>query len=333
MSIKLKDLAKELGVSPSTISKVINNRPGVSEELRIKIVNKIEELNLRPKQTGGFIKDDTINVNLFIRINQNVESDPFYSLIQKGISSELQTHKYNLLLYVLSENKINDEAFKDIFATKNISGNILIGADYDEHFLKEIRKLNIPTVLVDGTYPGLCSVNSDNFQGALKAIKYLQEMGHEQIAFLSGPLNHESIKQRYNGYAEGLNKFSQKVKPVVLKSEGVSVDDGYKSIMTNNEINFTALFAANDKLAIGAMKALKEKGYSIPEDISIVGFDDIEWGIHTDPALTTIRVPKLQSGLLAARLFMDLYNNPELEDVNIKVGSKLIVRDSVLRLS
>lgn len=332
MSIKLKDLAKEFGVSTSTISKVINNRPGVSDDLRAEILNKIEALNLKPKQNiGGLVKDETINVNLFIRINQAVESDPFYSLIQKGISEELQNYNYNLLLYVLSENKISDGQFQDLFEANKISGNILIGADYDEDFLTKIKKLNIPTVLVDNRFPGLCSVNSDNYQGALKAIKHLSDMGHHQIAFLSGPLEHNSINQRYKGYVEGLEMYLKDSKPIMLKGEGVSVDDGYNTVSSMQEINFTALFAANDKLAIGAMKALKEKGVELPTDISIIGFDDIEWGLHTEPSLTTIKVPKLQFGVLAARLFKDLYDNPELEEINIQVGSKLIIRNSVAK--
>src|SRR5699024_12488907 len=103
MSIKLKDIADKIGVSPSTISKVINNKPRVGEKLRQENLQKVQEMNLRPKKNvGGFLKEDTINIQLFIRRNNTTESDPFYSLIQEGISQELQNHKINLLLYYLT---------------------------------------------------------------------------------------------------------------------------------------------------------------------------------------------------------------------------------------
>ncbi|HLR69353.1 MAG TPA: LacI family DNA-binding transcriptional regulator [Virgibacillus sp.] len=331
MSIKLKDIADKIGVSPSTISKVINNKPGVGDQLRQEILQKVQEMNLRPKKNvGGFLKEDTINIQLFIRRNNTTESDPFYSLIQEGISQELQNHKINLLLYYLNENSIDETTFNKIYQTNDIKGNILIGADFDNDFLSKIKKLHIPTVLIDNFFPGLSSVNTNNSQGALLAIEHLTQMGHKQIAFLSGPLEHKSIEQRNNGYLTGLNKFvGKRSNPFVINSDGVSVDDGYNSVKNTSLKNYTAIFAATDKLAIGAIKALREEGIKVPDDISIIGFDDIEWGLHTDPSLTSINIPKQQIGIAAARLFLNLYDEPELNGADMKINTSLIQRHSV----
>ncbi len=335
MSIKLKDIADKLGVSPSTISKVINNKPGVGDQLREEILQKIKEMNLRPKKNvGGFIKEDTINIQLFIRRNNTTESDPFYSLIQEGIAKELQNHKVNLLLYYLNTNSIDETTFNNIYQANDIKGTILIGADFDNNFLFKIKKLNIPTVLIDNSFPGLSSVNTNNSQGALTAVEHLINMGHKQIAFLSGPIEHKSIEQRLKGYLTGIDKFLGKdYEPFVINSNGVSVNDGYNAVKDVSLNSYTAIFAATDKLAIGAIKALQERGIKVPDEVSIIGFDDIEWGLHTDPALTSINIPKQQIGISSARLFLNLYDEPELNGADMKINTSLVQRQSVKNLN
>ena len=324
MSITLKDIAKKVGVSTSTISKAVNNRPGVSNQLRNRILETISQMNLQPKQhVGGLIKNNMINVNLLVRINQSINDDPFYSLITEGLSKELQDSKINLLYNVLRENKLSDSIFNELFKEKEISGAILIGADYDSALLNQISQMEIPAILIDNKHPGFSWVNSNNYHGAIQAINHLKKLGHSKIAFLAGPLNHNSIAERFQGYSDLFNN-----KANLIESSGVSVDDGYQAIKSYQKIDFTALFAATDKLAIGAIKSLKERGFKVPADISIIGFDDIEWAVHTEPSLTTIKVAKQQIGMLAAQLFKDLYQNNNFHQVEINVQTKLIKRNS-----
>ena len=324
MSITLKDIAKKVGVSTSTISKAVNNRPGVSNQLRNRILETISQMNLQPKQhVGGLIKNNMINVNLLVRINQSINDDPFYSLITEGLSKELQDSKINLLYNVLRENKLSDSTFNELFKEKEISGAILIGADYESELLNQISQMEIPAILIDNKHPGFSWVNSNNYHGAIQAINHLNKLGHRKIAFLAGPLNHKSIAERFQGYSELFNN-----KANLIESSGVSVEDGYQAINSCQKIDFTALFAATDKLAIGAIKSLKERGFKIPADISIIGFDDIEWAVHTEPSLTTIKVAKQQIGMLAAQLFKDLYQNNNFHQVEINVQTKLVKRNS-----
>lgn len=329
MSVTLKEIAKELGVSPSTISKALNDQPGVSEDLRNKIIHAVKEKNLRPKQRGsGLVKDNTLNIVLMVRINQSLESDPFYALITEGISKELQHYRSNLLYHVLHERQPDDALFAEIFESKSVDGAILIGADLEPKLFERISRLEIPAVLVDNQYPGFCSVNTDNYRGALEGLKHLAEFGHKDIVFLSGPLEHQSIRQRYQGYLDGMRNYAPEAKPALIECAGVSVDDGYRALQAYAGRSFTGVFAANDKLAIGAIKALKEEKYSIPKDISVIGFDDIEWGLHMEPALTTIRIAKHQMGSLAAQLLMHYINGDAPHSVDVTVATKLVPRQS-----
>ncbi|GIQ70096.1 LacI family transcriptional regulator [Xylanibacillus composti] len=329
MSITLKEIATKLGVSTSTVSKAINNRPGVSDELRQRIMNLIEEHDLQPKRRNvSQGKDQITNINLLVRMNQAVETDPFYTLITEGIATELQHQRSNLLYYVLSEPKPSDSMFHEMFENQSADGAILVGADYDPRFLHKIASLKIPVVLVDSMHPGFCSVNTDNARGALQAVNHLIDLHHTRIACLSGPLSHNSIHQRYQGYLQGLKDAANQTIPKLIECPGVGVEDGYQAIAALDNIDFTAIFATNDKLAIGAIKALKEKAFHVPKSISIVGFDDIEWGLHTDPPLTTIRIAKQQIGALSAQLIMHLINGDDPHQVDASVATKLIVRSS-----
>ncbi len=329
MNIKLKDIAKELGVTVSTVSKAINNRPGVSENLRKKIIQAVNEKDTPLKYKIDYEgRKDILNINLLIRINMSIENDPFYSFIVEGISKELQSCKCNLLYHVLHENKINDNQFNEIFLEKKTDGNIIVGADYDPGFFDRLKRTGITTVLVDNIDPDFSSVNTDNYGGAVQAARHLIDLGHENIVFISGPLLQNSILERYRGYCDCLKEHLQHAKPQLIECPGVSIEDGYNAAKIYQKNEFTAVFCATDKLAIGAMKALKEKNLNIPEDVSIIGFDDIGWGLHTEPSLSTMRVAKQQAGVLAAQLFMTNYNQPENHKVDIKISTNLIRRDS-----
>lgn len=330
MSTTLKDIARKLGVSTSTISKALNEKPGVSEDLRKKILEAVEGQQLRPKaKAAAAAKEKGVNIVLLVRINQTVVADPFYALITEGISTGLQTHRFNLLYYVMHEKTLDETAFMEMFEANEAGGAILVGADFSTELLERIARLDIPVVMVDNRYNGFGSVNTDNYAGAVEAVRHLTQSGHRQLIFLSGPLQHQSIRQRYKGFCDVLAETPGVGEPVLIECDGVSVDDGYNAIISCGKIDFTAVFAANDKLAIGAIKALKERGFLVPQNISVVGFDDIEWGLHTEPPLTTVRIAKHQLGALAAQLLLHLTgDNAEAHAVDITVAAKLIRRGS-----
>lgn len=267
---------------------------------------------------------------MFVRRNKSTSSDPFYSLIQEGISQQFQVSKVNLLLNIFDQKSIERPELTKMYQMNQIHGSILIGADYDKDFLLNIKKLDFPTVLVDSSFPGLISVNTNNFQGAEIAVDHLVVNGHTRISFLSGPLTHQSIKRRYDGFLSRLrSKVGSEANSKLIKANGVSINDGYEAMIQDSLEGYTAIFASTDKLAIGALKALNEKGIKVPDDISIIGFDNIEWSLHTNPPLTTINIPKQQVGTAAVRLFLNIYEVPELNGVDLQVNTNLVQRNSV----
>ena len=268
------------------------------------------------------------SVNLLVRINQKPIADPFYSVITECITKELQTSDIGVRYYVMHENTMNSETFSDVFQNAAVLGNILVGADFDLDLLASIQGMQIPTVLVDGTYPKFSCVNTDNQKGAMDAVTYLAQQEHKEIMFLSGPMEHNSIAQRFQGYKAAMEAMNGGV-PRHMVCDGVSIDDGYQRVMEVDTFDFTALFAATDKLAIGAMRALAARGKKVPEDISVIGFDDIEWGLYSEPPLSTMHVAKSQLGRQAAHLLLNILQDEEMASVDINVSTKLIVRQSV----
>lgn len=334
MTVTLKEIAERIGVAPSTVSKAINNRPGVSDHLRKQILEEIEALGLRPKrQAGGLQRRTTGNLALLVRKSKSVHTDPFYSLITEGIATEVQNRGLHVIYFLLEDDETVDPELYELIEGQKADGLILIGADFSDSLLDRISKAETPIVLVDDLRPGINSVATENVDGAKQAVKHLVDYGHKNILFLSGPLHHTSIAERLEGYKQGLKEYTEGIKPNVIQCAGLAVDNGYNTLQNiDYDQSFTAVFAANDKLAIGALKALKEKGLVVPDDVSVVGFDDIEWALHTEPPLTTVRVAKRQTGIYAAKLMLQIIKDSSQHPVHIKVSTKLVIRESTRQL-
>jgi len=334
MALILKDVANRLNVSVSTVSKAINNRPGISNELRSRILQTIEEMGYQPStrpdrlNNNGSTTNTLPTINLSIRINDSYLTDPFYALISQEITSELQERQYNVSFNVIGKRKLSPEEFISIFESNHSNAYVVIGADIDPSLFESIQKFGVATVLVDNYFNGFSSVNTDNIQGAQSAIGYLASLGHRDILCLAGPLDHKSIQDRYQGYLKALETYHLPLKPHLVECPGVSINDGMEAIGNCKNIDFTAVFGCTDKLAIGAMKGLQKRGIKIPEEISVMGFDDIEWGLHTEPPLTTIKTAKKQIARLATKLLFDLLDHKDSYRMDVVIGTEIIVRES-----
>lgn len=333
MSVILKDIAEKLNVSISTVSKAINHRPGISDEIRAKILQTIEEMGYQSS-----VRTERLNVNgtttpsptinLSIRINDSYLTDPFYALISQEITHELQERQYNVLFNVIGKPELSPEEFISIFEPNRSNAYVVIGADFNPSLFEGIKKFGVPIVLVDNGYNGFSSVNTDNIQGAQSAIEYLAGLGHQDILCLAGPLHHRSIQDRYQGYSRAIESYHLHTKPRLIECPGVSINDGCEAITHCKNLDFSAVFGCTDKLAIGAMKGLQKRGVKIPEEISVMGFDDIEWGLHTEPQLTTIKTAKKQIARLATELLFDLLDHKESYPMYVVIGTEIIVRES-----
>ena len=330
MAVALKDVAERAGCSPSTVSKVIHNRSGVGDDTKRKVEATLRELDFQPRKQHRKVRKSGATIGLIVRMNQTLESEQCYSKIIEGLTRELQDLGCHLLYNVQHETDVDEATFRSSILRRNMDGFVIIGADFDPEFYEKFLLSGIPTVLVDNDSPHFSCINTDNYGGGATAARYLMNQGHRDVLFLAGPMKHNSIRSRYHGFRDTA-KDTAAMNVSVYEAPGVSVGDGQRAIATLPKLDATAIFASTDKLAIGAMKALKERGLSIPDDVSLVGFDGIEWTEHTDPPLSTIVTAKVQIGVMAAQLLTNVSSREGFHRVTATVGTTLVERASVKR--
>ncbi len=342
MGVTLVDVAKKANVSPSTVSRVINKKKKISFKTKKKVLKVIDELGYAPpnrKIKSIESKTRKVGIIFYDRFNTNsLSTAPFYNEVIKGVEQSLKDS------YQIVFNTISGEVGKDTNIIRNITmdpqiyGLILVGYDIEDEVILHIKENNIPLVLVDNDYWSEkvdCIVN-DNIDGAYKMTNYLIELGHSKIAFISGSMEHISLKERYVGYKKALKDANIKLDSnitVFCEKSLLTVNDGcdaVSSLIEQLERNSypTAIFAVNDELAIGAMKAVKNTGLSIPEDISVVGFDDIRMAEHIIPSLTTVRIFKLEMGRLTGKRLYDLMHNQNTRPIKSILSVEMVIRES-----
>ena len=216
---------------------------------------------------------------------------------------------------------------------KSVDG-IIVAGKIPDALVKKLSGSNIPMVFVDyapqnDSYP---LILIDNVSGGMKATEHLIELGHSKIGFIAGDIDHPSIKERLNGYKAALEKAGINFRQELVISETPYPDrqNGFLSAQKLFERckNITALFACNDAMAIGAMQFLRDKGYKIPQDVSVVGFDDVEADLMIDPPLTTIRVPKIELGVESFRAMVQILKQKKTVHKKILIPVELIIRKS-----
>lgn len=326
MDITIKDIAKMANVSCTTVSRVLNNKPDVKEDTRKKVLQIIEENNFQPNAFAQAISSKRSNcVALVIPYSVNfILLNSFYDEIIRGISSELTKKGYFLLFcYSQDENYV-----ASIYTQKRADGFILLSPGKNSKgtikFLKEVEVPFVSTTRVDFD-ESVTHVDIDNHYAASIAVEYLISLGHKKVAFIkNGAGIIANSKERFRGYKDALLKHNIDINQSVIEVGDISMDGGYKAMreLLQKGAEFTAVFVASDIMAIGAMKAIHESGKKIPQDISIVGFDDIPAAQYAYPPLTTIRQSAYDKGKKAASLLIKLLekkNNVKsiLLDVNL----------------
>jgi LacI family transcriptional regulator len=331
--MNIREIARIANVSPSTVSKALNNRSDINSKTRKKIIEIAEKQNYTPNFFAKGLKTkgvDQISV-VFMRENAALSENPFYSKILEGIELELTLHNISLIL-----NIIKDDAQKllpRIMREKGVDGLILVGS-MGEQTLTRILELAIPLVFVDPKrdLPETCNILIDNEHGAFLATQHLILAGHRQIAFISGELDRASFQQRYKGYLKALNFYHIESDARLIRTGGL--ENGYWQVIDILKHDKpSALFAANDINALHGYKAVYEKGLTIPNDISIIGFDDIDMAHLANPPLTTIHVHKAELGSIAVRTLLKMIDDPLCKNsASTILPVRLIERRSVKKI-
>lgn len=326
--VTIKDVAKKANISITTVSRVLNQSTHtVNPKTKERVLKAVEELHYRPNFFArGLLKKGTQTVGVIVPDISN----SYYSEITHGIENIANKNGYTIIIcntYRLSSKVVN---YIDVLAERQVDGIIFAGGINGKKFLEESLKKNALKVVLIGNH-GLDfpSVQIDNFAGAYNVISYLIKLGHRDIGFIKGPLKSITSRERLKGYRKALRDNHIKVEDSLIKRGDFTPKGGVEATksLINQKIKPSAIFCANDQMAIGAIKVLRESEYRIPEDIAIVGFDDIEIASYIRPSLTTISVPMYRLGQTA---MVDLLNIIKGKEVKKKVvlQTKLIIRES-----
>ncbi len=332
--ITIKDIAQEAGVSITTVSNVIHGaKSRVSQETVEKITKIIERHHYTPNMSARALinKNSRIVgvVNHAVHSGAKLSEDPFLSLLLRAIEQELSQHDYYMMFRTVS----TERELLALCSTWNLTGMIIIGV-FEGAFFRRLAKSGVPCVLLDSYIPEntLYNVGLEDFKGGYMATKYLIDKGHRQIAFVSPPVYDQGVvHERFMGYRKALEEagiaFDEK-----NAYEVTSVDEGKpvgRALAARNDIS--AVFATADLLAAGIIAGLYEEGRRVPDDMSVIGFDDMYLSNTITPPLTTIRQDVRQKGVLAVSILLEYLENKKIEK-NTVLPVELVERASVRSL-
>ncbi|MGL6166723.1 MAG: LacI family DNA-binding transcriptional regulator [Fusobacteriaceae bacterium] len=326
MRVTIKDIAKKLEISTAAVSKALNNLPGVGEELRALVKETAKEMGYRPNLTAkNLVQKCTNKIALFI-LSRNIEDTRFSFLdneIFRYLIQESQNIDYNILVFSVNDNDKNKN-YIDLCLSENIAGAIILGLKLDDPQIEELQKnKDFPIVVFDTNIGGnVNSVKTNNEFGVQKVTQYLKEMNHEKIGVITGHFKAQVSIERLDTFRNCMMGSHFEI------FEGdFSKKSGYLGAQKLYSKGITAIFAFSDLMALGAIEYLTENNIKVPEDVSLIGFDDIPIGEILKPGLTTVSHSKNE---IVKSMLKIIVNNSFGE--NLKILPKLILRDSVIKL-
>jgi len=334
-----QDVANLAGVSRTTVSLVLNDVKGIhiSPETRKKVRDAAEKLSYIPNATAQALATQRAKAIglVMTRSPHHIASDTFLPQILGGLLDVVKQHKLRLLIESV-EAEHQDRVYLELARAKHIDGMILLTPRIDDKALKGLEEVDVSTVVMGKlTDSDLYSVDVDNHLAARKAVEYLLELGHTQIACISNAQpSYSSAPDRVEGYKDALISAGITPDDNLIQYADFDPESGFvcmQSLLATG-VAFTAVFVASDNVAMGVKAALREAGLKIPEDISIMGFDDIPWAQYSDPPLTTIRLPAQELASEACLVLLDLMKGSEPEERNLVLDTKLVVRQSCRKL-
>ena len=306
MRITMDEIAKLAGVSKATVSRVLNDSEcGVGEQTRVRVKKIAEELGYSVEQTE---KKKNVSFTRYIALILPDITNPFFADLAKSVEHSLRRKGYSLVLANTDFSEDNEVAQIRELMVKRLEGILLVPSGIrarEEHDLP--RRYQIPMVLVDRKLEGISDipgVYSNNEYASVISCEHLIRKGARDIVFISGPLNVSTSIERFEGYKAVLAQHSIPFRPEMFRHGSYTVESGYNAVLEleRSGISYSAILAANDLMALGALKAVREFGYRVPEDVQIIGFDNIEFSQYCEPSLSTMQQPTFDMGAKAVEL-------------------------------
>ncbi|MEL7647456.1 MAG: LacI family DNA-binding transcriptional regulator [Sedimentibacter sp.] len=341
MKITIKEIAKEANVSIATVSMVINKKDeNITEATRNRVLDVVKKYNYIPNaMAGSLVTQRTHIIGLVLPDIMN----PFFPGIARGAEDKANQSGYSII-FCNSDDKLEvEEKYIESLTKKMADGIIIAHSSSSEKMSEVLERCKVPIILIDRDFDNdnICGkVLVDNASGACRAVNYLIENGYKKIAYLSGSLKTRTAYDRLEGYRKALKDNNIEFCENLVKYGEYRIEwgrEGVKRLLEENE-KFDAIFCGNDLIAIGAMKELKENGYSIPKDVGVMGYDDIYMASLVEPSLTTVRQPNYQMGYKAMELLEErLKKAPGSRSSSgnlktITLDTEIVVRDSVRKI-
>lgn len=350
--ITARDVAQHAAVSVGTVSRVFNNHSNVSEEIRQRVLRVAADLGyfrvtptnqtLAPRAAPRSLKD--VGFLYCSSIEETPATmDPYWAPIFHGVESASRQSNIRITYRTITDIRHQPHILTALIYEMKLGGVLLVGqADTDT--IGAIQATRTPIVQVDNYVPDVAidTILPDNILGAKLAMDHLFEMGHQRIAFIGGPSTTSprplykiySVQQRWMSYCMAQLDRGLSVNYDLVESGNLTMEGGYQACkrLLARKVDFSAIFCVDDITAIGVMKALREAGRRVPEDVSLIGFDGIDLGQHVTPALSTIRVDASALGTLALKMLIERINVPDMPCVTTLVGVELVERESVARM-
>lgn len=334
MPVTIKDVARAAGVSPSTVSRVISDHPRISQPTKERVRRVMKELGYHPNVIArSLVTQSSRALGLVLsRAAEAALANPFFPEVIRGIGSVANQARYALLLSTSLTPRQELEECQEMLESHRVDGLILLASRVEDRLVARLARRGYPFVVV-GRAPQdreVWWVNNDNTAAAREAVEHLLELGHRRVACLAGAPEYLVTQDRVTGYRQALEGRGIDFDPDLVRFTDFSRDQGCRAAreLLSRPHGPTAFFATDDLLAWGALQAASDLGLRVPDDLSVMGFNDDPLSSYLTPALTTVHVPIFELGRVAARLLLDRLQDPTSPVQHVLVPTRLVRRAS-----
>lgn len=324
----LKDVADLAGVSKATVSRVLNNNPNVAEDLRARVLEAVNLLGYQPNRAARRLRSSSSDVlGLIISDIEN----PFFISVVRGVEDTAYAHQISVVLCNTDEDPVKQRMYLRVMQAEQVAGLIISPTSVTEDFT-EFERLGIPIILLDRLTANFeaDAVTIDNVNGAFLAVKHLIDLGYKRIGMIGGSPHLTTGHERYEGYRKAMSAAGLKIDEKLIKVGDFKTESGYR--LTQEFIAASqppqAIFVANNLMTLGALRAMREQGVRIPQDIALVGFDDMPWSSELCPPLTAVSQPTYELGQETVQLLLRRLADPDAPIRTVTLQPRLVVRES-----
>jgi LacI family transcriptional regulator len=325
--VTLTQVAERAGVSTGTVSKVLNLRPDVSEETRVRVMEAARSLEYSPSTFRSDSHDPVVDIVFDSLVN------PYSTQVLEGVIAAGTELGVDIVVRIIPRDDEDNAGWGREVRAKGRTGIIVVTSQMTSEHLRALARASVPLVVVDPINlgrPDVVSVGATNWAGGLEAGKHLLDLGHERIGFIGGPRGSGSNQERYHGFRAALENAGHDIDPAITLWGQFTYEAGRDLALQQLTLPDppTAIFAGSDTIALGVIEAARSISLAVPDNLSVVGFDDTRLAMWSSPQLTTIQQPLEAMGRRALRVILQLRDGEELDSPHVQLSTSLVVRDS-----